>query len=185
MINTETLIYKVKDEKSTYLVSDTHFDHKNIIKYCNRPFSSVEEMNEVILNNWKDTINDDDLVFFLGDMAFGRGSKKPKWWLSQLPGRIVYLKGSHDQGIRPTSTGLNAISVSLSVIMKVKGLKIYLVHDPINIPNDWDGWAIHGHNHNNRPFLDIDNKRINVSLDVTDFKPVKLDYILDIINLGL
>src|SRR4030042_3059261 len=89
------------DLNKTFFISDTHFDHFNIIKYCNRPFESIEEMNATILTHWNNTIAKNDLVFFLGDMSFGRNSRKPKWWTQNLNGRIIYFKGSHDKGMRP------------------------------------------------------------------------------------
>lgn len=53
-----------------YLISDMHFGHPNIIKYENRPFSSVEEMDAAIMNNWNATVGKDDKVFILGDVSF-------------------------------------------------------------------------------------------------------------------
>ena len=55
----------------TFLVADLHLGHANIIKYCNRPFSSVEEMNDALISNWNNTIGEEDRVFFLGDFALG------------------------------------------------------------------------------------------------------------------
>ena len=43
-----------------YVTSDTHFNHKNIIEYCNRPYSSVEEMNKAIIDNWNSVVKDED-----------------------------------------------------------------------------------------------------------------------------
>ena len=54
-----------------YLSGDLHFNHSNIIKYCNRPFKNVEEMNRVIIDNWNALIKFDDTVYHLGDFAFG------------------------------------------------------------------------------------------------------------------
>ena len=60
------------EAERVWLISDTLFDHENIIRYCNRPFRSVEEMNSVMLRNWNRTVRPEDLVYFLGDMSFGR-----------------------------------------------------------------------------------------------------------------
>jgi len=83
--------------KSVYFIGDTHFDHKNIIRYCRRPFSSITEMNKTIKNNWNGTVRDNDTVYFLGDWAFGERHKPAKYWERQLKGIIVSIRGSHDR----------------------------------------------------------------------------------------
>jgi len=165
-------IVDITDAEHTWFISDPHFDHANIIKYCNRPFRTIEEMNETILRNWNETIGPNDLVFFVGDMSFGRGSRRPKWWLAQLNGRKIYLKGSHDHGIRPTTEGLdNVLFVSDAVIVRLDGKSVYVAHDPWEIPRWWRGWAIHGHVHNEKPHVDRKWRRINVSVEVVNYRP--------------
>lgn len=169
--------YSLEEAEKVWLISDTHFDHTNIIKYCNRPFVYTEEMNEYILHNWYKTIVPDDVVYFLGDMAFGRGSRKPRWWASQLCGKIIWIKGSHDHGIRPTSIIEDIERVVLSECIVCDGIEFMLVHDPFDaILNGWSGWIIHGHNHDNRPHIDnrFGHKRVNVSVEVIDYTPVSL-----------
>lgn len=56
-----------------WLISDTYFDHKNIIKYTGRPFRLVDEMNETMRSNWNNAVRKNNIVCFLGDMSFGRG----------------------------------------------------------------------------------------------------------------
>lgn len=55
---------------SVFMISDLHFSHANIIKYCKRPFSSVDEMNSTMITNWNNTVKEDDTVFVLGDVFF-------------------------------------------------------------------------------------------------------------------
>lgn len=78
-----------------FFVSDTHWWHTNIIKYCNRPFDTVEEMNEKLISNWNSVVNKEDTVFHLGDFAFC-GPTKAKVILEQLNGNIILVKGNHD-----------------------------------------------------------------------------------------
>ena len=151
--------------KNTFLFSDPHFDHANIIRYCHRPFKSVEEMNKKILRNYNKVVKDDSLVFFLGDIAFGRNARPANYWFNQLRGHVIYFKGNHDRrGYREK-------------VIHVDRHYFKLSHFPTN-RGDWVGWMIHGHVHDKRPFIDYDAKMINVSVDVTDFKPVRLSEVI-------
>ena len=76
-------------------MADLHLGHANIIKYCNRPFSSVEEMNDALIRNWNNTIGKEDRVFFLGDFALGSKERVIEWG-RMLQGRKVFIYGNHD-----------------------------------------------------------------------------------------
>jgi calcineurin-like phosphoesterase family protein len=168
--------YTAEEAKRIWLISDTHFDHANIIRYCGRPFDSVEIMNRTMLDNWNNTVAPDDLVYFLGDMTFGRNHRETGYWLSRLNGRIVFVRGSHDR--RKEIGGDNILKVVNIGIIQVEDISFLLIHDAFNpAVNGWDGWIIHGHNHNNRPFLD--GNRINISVEVIGYKPISLHDILD------
>ncbi len=161
--------------KNTFLFSDPHFDHKNIIRFAHRPFKNVEQMNKTILKNYNKKVKKDSLVYFLGDMTL-RGDmtirKGPKgrafwynFWFNQLKGHIIYFKGNHDP------KGFN------ETVIHVDNLYFKLSHFPRN-RGDWVGWMIHGHVHDKWPFINYDYKTINVSVDVTGFKPVRLSDII-------
>lgn len=168
-----------------WVTSDHHYDHANIIKYCHRPFRSVRQMNVVLRRNWNATIRPDDMVYFVGDMSFGRSSRSPRWWLKRLNGRKIYIKGSHDRGIRLSSVIPGVSRVSEFEHVTVDGLEFLVVHDPFDVVADgWDGWVIHGHHHNTKPFFDFREKRINVSVEATGYKPVSLARIIDAVLSG-
>jgi calcineurin-like phosphoesterase family protein len=79
-----------------FFTSDTHFGHQNIIKYCNRPFDSVDHMNEMLIHNWNSVVHEEDLVFHLGDVALGPWEA----WnsiLTRLNGTKILVVGNHDR----------------------------------------------------------------------------------------
>lgn len=78
--------------------SDPHLGHFNIIEYCNRPFSTVEEMNEVLVRNYNNLISDNDIVFWLGDCFFKGNIDRYKALLGQMHGKKILIVGNHDQG---------------------------------------------------------------------------------------
>ena len=76
-------------------IADTHFGHANIIKFDERPFDSVEEMDEKLINNWNKKVKREDTTYILGDFCW---DKEPKWIeiLNKLNGNKVLIRGNHD-----------------------------------------------------------------------------------------
>lgn len=79
--------------------SDHHFDHKNVIDYCKRPFASVDEMNEVMVERWNQVVTKDDLVFYLGDFCLNKAGLR---FRKRLNGKIILIPGNHDGKILKT-----------------------------------------------------------------------------------
>lgn len=79
-----------------YFTSDTHWGHKNILKYSNRPYKDVDEMNQHLIINWNSRVRPEDTIYHLGDFSFLDvvGTKKV---LDRLQGRIFFCRGNHDQ----------------------------------------------------------------------------------------
>ena len=159
-----------------YLISDLHLDHKNIIKYCNRPFSSAEEMNRTIIDNWNEVVKEDDFVYLVGDLAFGRKKTKIQYWLKKLNGNVILLIGNHDKGY------LKSVPHADKCVLSYKRKEFLLIHDPEKV-RKWDGWVIHGHEHNNKPekypFINEKNKTINVSVELINYTPILIDFLVD------
>jgi calcineurin-like phosphoesterase family protein len=87
--------YNYKSKDGVFFTSDTHFGHTNILKYCDRPFSSTEEMDEEIIRCWNSVVKPDNIVFHLGDFAFGTIAQ---WetYRNRLNGHIHLILGNHD-----------------------------------------------------------------------------------------
>jgi predicted phosphodiesterase len=83
------------DGSKVFFTSDTHFYHDNIIRYCRRPFKDAAHMDEVLIQNWNDTVGSDDIVFHLGDFSYG-GSAEWVRVLNRLNGKIYLIVGNHD-----------------------------------------------------------------------------------------
>lgn len=82
-----------------YFTSDTHFFHKNIIDYCDRPFESTKEMNETLIKKWNEKVDEDDIVFHLGDFSLNASPGKLQELQWRLNGKIYLIAGNHEKDI--------------------------------------------------------------------------------------
>ena len=79
-----------------WVTADLHLDHKNIIKYCLRPFKTINEMNWTIISNINSIVKPDDTLYILGDFALGK-KKKVAYWISLINGYKILILGNHDR----------------------------------------------------------------------------------------
>ncbi len=168
---------KERTDVKLFLISDTHFDHENIIKYCNRPFKSKDEMNKAIIENWNAVVGNSDTIYILGDVTFGREHRPIDYWMGELKGNKFLVKGNHDKG-RITK----ANKIANGTILKHAGLEFMLMHNPRR-PAKWHGWIIHGDKHNhdmvNFPLVNCKNKTANVCIELTGYSPILLDDLVE------
>ena len=164
-------------EKPPFVVSDLHLGHENIIRYCRRPFSSAAEMDEVLINNWNRVVGSADEALFLGDLRYGPAAAPSTEYLGKMAGSITLVRGNHDEDL-PGQVPF--------VEKKIGGLDLLFIHDPGAAPPDHNGWIIHGHAHNNNirefPFVDYIHRRVNVSIEMTGYRPLSLSTILGYIG---
>ncbi len=86
--------------REIWVISDTHFNHNNIIKYCDRPFKDADEMNWIMVENWNKVVKPQDKVYHLGDVYMGSGFSREYTvnLLSKLNGHKRLILGNHDNG---------------------------------------------------------------------------------------
>lgn len=77
-----------------YYTADPHLGHENVIKFSNRPFAGVEEMDKTIIANWRAVVQPGDDIYVLGDLIFK--SADPEKYLKQLTGKIHLIRGNHN-----------------------------------------------------------------------------------------
>lgn len=136
------------DPEHTFFTSDTHFGHANIIRFCNRPFKNVEEMDEALIENWNQVVSEDDTVFHLGDFAFG-GSSVWKSIIPRLNGHINLIIGNHDRKNLRQGYMSSFDMVVPQLQIEIEGNPIYLNHYPfLCYGGSYRGvWQLFGHVH--------------------------------------
>jgi calcineurin-like phosphoesterase family protein len=187
-----------------YLTSDLHFYHANVIKYCNRPFTDVEHMNESLINNWNSVVKPDDQIIVVGD--FSLAFRPVEVITPRLNGVKFLVPGNHDfchsynkKSRKPEKrgewikkyqdNGWNVLSEQCIFDIPEIGTA-NICHIPWNnndpryekhkAIND-NKWLLHGHIHSNTQ-LNLDKKMIDIGCDANNYTPVHLDKIKELIN---
>lgn len=170
------------DPEQVWFISDTHFGHENIIRFCNRPFQNAEEMNAELIRRWRETVPEDGIVFHLGDFAHGSS----RLWndiLCALTGRKYLILGNHDmKNIRQGFMSRFEL-VTQQMTIRVGGQAIVLNHNPFLCYGGSyrDVWQLFGHVHSGPASnTGLDHPRLkmlfplqyDVGVDNNDFRPV-------------
>lgn len=173
---------------NTFFIGDTHFYHTNILRFCatDRPFDSIEEMNEVMVDRWNAAVSKQDTVIHVGDVVFGSRKadtgKENLKILDRLNGNKILIAGNHDiyGGLREYYKYFSKVEA-----MRTFEQNSLVTHIPVH-PSQFPRWNfnIHGHLHDNHvvdPHTGMDDPRyINVSCENWDLTPVHKDVILDL-----
>lgn len=161
--------------------SDQHYGHENIIKYCERPFPSKEEMDRTLLYNHNSKVRPNDEVFILGDFSMKNEDSLNyfRTLLKKLNGTKHLILGNHDK-LKPfTYIDIGFTSVHTSLELYINNIRFLMAHDPVTSLVDRDAIWLCGHAHN--LFKTLKNI-INVGVDVWDFYPVSEENIFNLLK---
>ena len=173
----------------TWITSDTHFGHKNILKYQhNRShFSSIEEHDETLISNWNSLVKTKDQVWFIGDFAFNSKDSNVLDILGRLNGKLNFIIGNHDWNLINKQT----FTVQLNWMgyyhelkgFTPKGKGIVLSHFPFFSWNKMQFGAYHmyGHTHGQIPFM-YHGLGMDIGIDTNDLRPYHLPTLVQKLN---
>jgi len=181
-----------------YLISDTHFYHFKIIRYCNRPFEDEDKMNFEMEKRWSILVQPEDVLIHVGDLTAGLKGRKEalKALITRLPGRKVLVKGNHDH--QDDEFYLSAGFESVVDYITINNILFAHVPDTLDAesshPHPWAAITkklreafmpkliIHGHIHrNDTPEFE---GHFNCAADRHNFMPFTLQSALERSNLG-
>lgn len=173
-----------------YFTSDTHFFHKRVIEYCQRPYASIEEMHEALIKNWNDRVTASDDIYVLGDFVFG-GVKKCTDILARLNGHKHLIIGNHDHhsAAKYVTMGFETAVPTDTVVLGRQSFT--LSHFPFRgqahderqfttqLEDDGVTLLLHGHVHCN---WKRSGRMLNVGCDQWNYAPVSRDEILEVMK---
>lgn len=159
-----------------FFTADTHLGHANIIKYDNRPFASVEEMDDAIIRNWNRKVSPNDTVYHLGDVAFYPWNKPEvlKRYLSRLNGKIHLILGNHDRARDAQASGRFETIQDYHLFKGDKVKRIALFHYPMRSWFAKGTGTMHffGHVHGSIPLM---RGAVDVGVMCHDYAPISLE----------
>lgn len=188
------------EKQNIFFTSDFHLGHTNVIKYDNRPFKDVDEMHSTLLKNWNSVVGSDDIVFYLGDLSFGR-SDLAKWFTHSINGKIHFILGNHDkmkdivklnrfESIHPYGCEIWVKDEDTKSARGSDGYQqMILSHYPILSWNraHHGSWHLHGHSHQSITKSEIGKeyykrKVIDIGCNGWDYTPQSYQQIKDVMS---
>lgn len=168
-----------------YFISDMHFGHSNVIRLNNRPFKTVEEMNQFMINAWNSKVTDEDTVYILGDVSY-RSEVDVVKLLKGLKGKKVLIVGNHDKKNlkNPAFRKCFEEICDMKTII-LNNVRVVMCHYPLA---EWDGYYreayhVHGHIHNNTgirayEIVKSEPRALNAGVDIIGFAPATFEELI-------
>lgn len=145
-----------------FFTADEHYGHSNIIKYCNRPFRNINEMNTALIDNHNSKVSQEDRVIHVGDFTLNN-RKYAQEIIRQLNGTHTFILGSHDRWMNNKGTHIWK--------GKIDDVLIVACHYAMRVwpQSHFGSWQVYGHSHGNLP---SQGKQWDVGVDNNNFEPV-------------
>lgn len=157
-----------------FFISDEHYWHTNILKYCQRPFASIEEMNEAIIERNNEVVGKNDIVIHGGDTTLLSQHKFQKTGILQrLNGQHTFLKGSHDRWLS---------GKTLTRWEKhIDGIYVVVDHYAGRVwpRSHYGSWQLFGHSHGN---LEAWQNQYDIGVDNNNFYPISFEELIEIMK---
>lgn len=182
------------DSRKIFFTSDLHFGHEGVLQFAGRPFATAQEMDEVLINNWNDTVPVDGLVFVLGDIGFCSAERITEIF-NQLNGSKILLRGNHDVNFKDALLNQLFDAIHDLLYIRIRDCEsaayqyMVLCHYPML---DWQSsfrgsWQLFGHLHTrNIPEFKTVRTHLfatqyDVGVDNNAFRPVSFSQIKGIL----
>jgi len=145
-----------------FFTADQHYGHANIIRFCDRPFATVDEMDEELIRRHNEIVGPDDIVVHAGDFA-NRSARTPQSYLEQLNGTHVMVRGSHDRWLGESAREI--------LELQIEGQYVVVCHYALRTwpRSHYGSWQLHGHSHGTLAPI---GKQWDVGVDNNAFAPV-------------
>ncbi len=155
-----------------FFTADEHLGHHNIIRFCQRPFHSQEEMDEEIIRRHNEVVGKGDLVVHAGDFTL-QNEAKAQYYLSRLQGQHIFLRGGHDYWLNKSNRDLWE--------KKIDGIYVVVCHYAMRVWNrsHHNSWQLHGHSHGQLPPF---GKQLDIGVDTHNFYPYSFEEIKTIMD---
>ena len=162
-----------------WFTSDEHFGHNKIIEYSDRPFDTVEEMDEAIISNHNQVVRTNDLVVHAGDFTLWKNLKGIyEKYIDRLNGKHIFLRGSHDYWLK----GKNNSEIWDGNI-RIDDNRYYIVvcHYAMRVwpRSHYNSYQLYGHSHGR---LAPEGKQHDIGVDNNKFFPVSAKQIVEIMR---
>lgn len=154
--------------KNTWFTSDTHFGHRPIIKYCNRPFESSTDMDIEMIERWNAVVRPNDTIYHLGDFTMHKTKDIVDEILAALNGKKILITGNHDSNFVKNHPAWHEVHQYLEIKGPDREYWLTMFHYPIG---SWNGayhnsWHLHGHSHGTFDSGSWGNGKKKLALDV-------------------